>query len=102
MRHTWSSPDTSPLENVPIMVTDNNTKVLIDLFLGRKGATGTGWDDADTTATMGSNQEETQSAHYTSSLLIHLREDNKDLRHKMGRIHMQEKMIMCVIKYWAK
>jgi len=68
------------VEKVPLMVTGDDAEVFIDLLLSSEGENGAGLEGADAaTATRRSNREGAQEAHYTNSLLIHLRDDNKQI-----------------------
>ena len=67
------------MEKVPLQVTGDDAEVFIDLLLSEGGENDAGFDGADTaTAVRWNNREGAQEAHYTNSLLIHLREDNKN------------------------
>ena len=72
--------------------------MFIDVLLSEGGEHGAGFDGADAaTAARRNNREGAQEAHYTNSLLIHLREDNKELQNKITRVHERERRMMQVI-----
>ena len=92
------APDETPVEKVPLMVTGDDAEVIIDLLLSEGGENGAGFDGADAeTAARRNNREGAHEAHYTNSLLIHLCEDNKELRKEITRVHERERRIMQVI-----
>ena len=86
------------MEKVPLMVTGDDAEVFIDLLLSSDGENGAGLEGADAaTAVRRSNREGAQEAHYTNSLLIHLRDDNMQIRNEMTRMHERERRMMAVI-----
>ena len=94
---------TSPVQDIPLMMTGDDVEVFIELILdndGGGGGGGGGVDDNQFIEVTGvgrrimerrSNMMGTHELHYINSLLIHLREKNKAIRDEMARYHEKEK-----------